>query len=210
MPVLKGPITFSRFRVEHKGERPKDIKRSLSRGFKAHAFEPLDKSSDEESASGWVEIEDRDRVDLTPTSLMYGDWVLVSWRIDRIRVPGAAVREELETWGKSFEEKNGRPPRRAEKKEEREVVVQRLRKRAFPSIQTHDVSWNLASDQLQIWSTSKKVVDEIQESLEKMFELRLQALSPGAYVHQLKLPEDAEGLLAPTAELIGATFEIGE
>ncbi|MCK6545810.1 recombination-associated protein RdgC [Myxococcota bacterium] len=203
-------MTFSRFRVEQKGERPRDVKRWLARGFKAHAFEPLDKSSDEEVATGWVEIEDRERTDLTPSSLLFGEWVLVSWRVDRIKVPTAAVKDELDAWSRVFEGQNGRPPRRAEKKEEKEHVVQRLRKRAFPIVKTHDVSWNLETNQLQIWTTSKKTVDEIVEALEKLFELRLQPLSPGAYTHQLELAPDVEALLAPTAELLGETFEIGE
>lgn len=202
MPVIRGPITFARFRVEQVDERPADVKRWLSRGFRAHAFEPLDPAGEDDVSSGWVEIEDADQTELAPSRLIHGEYVLVAYRVDRLRVPAAQVRAELDKWTRAFEANNKRPPRRAERAEEREAIVARLRKRAFPVSKTHDVSWNLSTDQLQIWSTSRKVVDEIEAALEKQFHLRLHALAPGAYSSLLRLPAEAEALLAPTSELM--------
>lgn len=210
MPVLKGSVTFTRFKVEQKGERPRDVKRWLSRGFKSHAFEPLDKDSEEDVSAGWVELEDVDKVDLAPSSLMYGEYVLVSYRIDKLRVPGATVRAELESWGNTFEASNGRPPRRAERAEQRELIVKKLRRRAIPISKTHDVSWNLTTGHLQIWTTARGIIDEIQTTLEKQFELRLEPLAPGAFAAALGLTPEAEALLSPTTELLGSAALGGE
>jgi recombination associated protein RdgC len=202
MPILKGAMTFSRFRARHKGERPRDPKRWLAKGFRAHAFEPLEKNAEEDTAQGWVEIENADSTELSPQSFLYGDLVLASYRIDRLRVPAAAIRAELDTWSRAFTEREARPPRRSEKAEEKELITKRLRKRAFPRTTLTDLSWNLTTDHLEIWTTQKSVTDEIQTSLETVFELRLLPLAPGAYASTLDLTDDQEELLKPTAELL--------
>lgn len=195
-------MTFARFRAESKGERPKDVKRWLARGFRAKAFEPLDKNGEEDTSGGFVELEDAESTKLEPSSFLYGELVLITYRIERLRVPAAAIRAELEVWSKAFAEKEGRPPRRAEKKNEKEVISKRLKKRAFPSNKLTDVSYSLQSGHLQIWSTARSVVDEIQEALEQALDLRLVALAPGTYANTLELDSDAESALAPTAELL--------
>src|SRR5262245_37862846 len=103
MPVLRGAITFCRFRAESIGDRPKDVKRWLSRGFRARAFEPIDPSTDTDRSAGWVEIEDTEKTELAPQSFLHGEYVLVTWRIDRLRVPASIVKSELDAWSKKFE-----------------------------------------------------------------------------------------------------------
>lgn len=202
MPILKGATTFSRFRATPKGERPKDIKRWLSRGFRDRAFEPLDKNGEEDSSGGFVELEDADKTELAPTSFLHGELVLISYRIDRIRVPAAAIRAELDAWSKSFAEREARPPRRSERAEEKETIALKLKKRAFPTTKLTDVSYSLKSEHLQIWTTQRSVVDEVQTALEEALDLRLLPLGPGAYANSLDLDDEAEANLAPTAELL--------
>lgn len=202
MPILKGATTFSRFRATPKGERPKDVKRWLSRGFRDRAFEPLDKNGEEDSSGGFVELEDADQTELAPQSFLHGELVLISYRIDRIRVPAAAIRAELEAWSKTFAERESRPPRRSERAEEKENIAHKLKKRAFPTTKLTDVSYSLKSEHLQIWTTQRSVVDEIQTALEEALDLRLLPLGPGAYASSLDLDDEAEANLAPTAELL--------
>src|SRR5690242_19595065 len=127
MPVRKGTMTFARFRAVSEGDRAKDERRWLSEGFRASAFEPLEKGAEEDTASGFVDLADADSTQLAPSSFIFGDYALVSWRIDRLRVPTAAVKAEVEAWSKAFEAKERRPPRRSEQKEEKELITQRLR-----------------------------------------------------------------------------------
>ena len=202
MPVKKGSMTFSRFRAEPKGERAKDERRWLARGFRSKAFEPLEKNSEEDTASGFVELENKDSTELAPASFIFGDYALVSWRIDRLRVPSPMIKAEVEAWARAFEEREGRPPRRAELREEKELITQKLRRRAFPKTTLTDVSWGLTSQDVLIWTTQRRVVDEIQAAMEHAFDVKLQALSPGAYADRLDLGAAKEDLLAPTAELI--------
>ena len=71
------------------------------------------------------------------------------------------LKAELDKWAAAFEKENGRPPSRGEKAENRASIRQMLRNRAVPITKVHDVSWNLKSQQLQIWAASRKAVDEI-------------------------------------------------
>lgn len=202
MPILKGAMTFSRFRATPKSERPKDVKRWLTRGFRDRAFEPLDKSGEEDQSGGFVELEDFERTELAPTSFLHGELVLLSYRIDRLRVPAATIRTEVDSWARAFTERESRPPRRSERAEEKETITRRLKKRAFPSTKVTDVSYSLKSEHLQIWTTQRSVVDEIQTALEEALDLRIVPLAPGAYASTLDLDDDAEANLAPTAELL--------
>ena len=58
--------------------------------------------------------------------------------------------------------------------------------------------WDLAGKELQIWATSRGVVEEITEALEAELEVRLIPRVPASFV-------DADTLdqLAPTTELFG-------
>ena len=107
MPVLKGAVTFARYKVVRTKDEPKDLKRSLSEALRRSAFEELDPGGDEDRASGWVELEDQDAVDLAPSRFIFGDYLMVSWRVDTLRVPTARVKAELDRWARVHEAERG-------------------------------------------------------------------------------------------------------
>ncbi|MFP2924467.1 recombination-associated protein RdgC [Pyxidicoccus sp. 3LG] len=200
MPVLRGAVTFSRFRVEPAKEAPSDIKRWLTRGLKAHAFEPIDRKSEEERAAGFVELENADASEFPTSRLFYGEYALFSFRIDTIKVPAAAMKAELTKWAAAFEKENDRPPSRGEKTQFKGEIRQMLRNRATPRTNVLDVSWNLTTQQMQIWAASRKVVDEIMVALENALSLKFTGQTPA---DQARTEGIDEGALGPTAELIG-------
>ena len=51
MPVLKGAVTFARFRAERTKDEPKDLRRSLANALRKSAFEALDPTGDEDRAA---------------------------------------------------------------------------------------------------------------------------------------------------------------
>jgi recombination associated protein RdgC len=200
MPVLRGAITFSRFLVEPAEGAAADLKRSLSRALKARAFAPIDRRSEEERAVGFVELENQDASEFSAGALFYGEYALFGYRIDQIKVPGAVLRAEVDKWATAFEKEKGRPPSRGEKAENRSSVRQVLRNRAVPVTKVHDVSWNLKSQQLQIWAASRKAVEEVLNAVETAFKVKLIPLIPSAAAARMGIEESA---LGPTAELIG-------
>ena len=201
MPVLRGAVTFSRFRVEPSPEAGSDSKRWLPKGLRAHAFEPIDRKGEEERASGFVELERTDGVEFAPSALYNGEWALFGFRVDTLKVSASAIKAELETWEKAFEEREGRLPGRAEKAAQRTQVRHMLRQRAVPSTRVSDVSWNLKTGQLQVWAASRRTVEEVAVALESALPVKLTALVPAALAAEAGVAEDA---LKPTPELSGA------
>lgn len=206
MPVLRGAVTFSRFRAEPAQLPHKDPKRFLARALQSRSFEPIARESDEVRAAGWVELEDAQSVELTPSKFIYGEYALFAWRVDTLRVPASAVRAELEAWSTKFESNNGRPPSRSERRHEKDAVSQKLRARAFPTTRTYDVSWSLTRGTVEVWAATRKIVEEIQTAFEESFELKLHPLSPRALAEKMGVPEDS---LTPTSELFGEAWAGG-
>ena len=128
MPILKGAVTFSRFRVEAEKRAAPDRK-YLGRSLKARAFTPLDRDGPDERVQGFVELADRDATEFAAGELHDGSFALFSLRIDEIRIPSAALKAELERWGRKFQDEHQRPPGRYEKSEAKTT----LRRGAFPA-----------------------------------------------------------------------------
>lgn len=201
MPVLKGAVTFARYRVVRTKEDPKDLKRSLSHALRRNAFEALDPTGDEDRAAGWVELEDNDEVELSPKRFLFGDYLMVSWRVDTLRVPSARVKAELDRWSRVHEAEKGEAPTRASKKAQKELILKQLRNQAFPITRTYDLTWNLEKDVILVWSSARKIIDEIVIALEDGFGLQLLAQSPGALADAAEIDDDD---IQPTPELFGS------
>lgn len=203
MPVLRGSITFARFRSET-ARRPQDTRRWLVRGLARGAFEPLDPAQgDEERSAGFVTLEDPESTDFS-SGLIEAGRALFAFRVDRIQVKGAAVRVELERWAAAFQSEHRRPPTRGEKAGAKDELRHFLRKRTPPTTRVFDVSWALDSGEVLIWAASRKAVEEIAAALEQALELKLAPCSVGAQALRAGLSEKA---LAPTAALVGLSRE---
>ncbi len=199
MPILRGSVTFSRFRIAS-GKPPQDARRWLARALARGAFEPLDvEKGEEDRAAGFVTLEDPDSTDFASGVLERGR-ALFAFRVDTIRVRAAAVRAELQRWTAAFQKEHDRAPARGEKNTARDQIKHQLRRRAEPRSRTADVSWNLDGGELQIWAASRKLVEEIAAAVEAAFEVKLEPRSVSAQAVLGKVPEAA---LAPTAELLG-------
>lgn len=200
MPILTGAVTFARFRSEPAAPRS-DGRRWLVRGLKKKAFEPLDpRRSDADRAAGFVELEDHDQAAFDGADLLQGAFALFAWRIDTIKVPGAAVKAEVERWAAAFQAEKGRPPARGEKRRKQDEVKALLRQKTEPRTKVLDVCWELATGELTVWAASRKVVDEIAVALEEAFGVKLHPRSVSAVAVERELPESA---LGPTAALLG-------
>jgi recombination associated protein RdgC len=203
MPVLRGSVTYSRFRSEA-GKLPQDTRRWLARGLARGAFEPIDvQRGEDDRSAGFVALEDADSTDFASGVLERGR-ALFAWRIDTIKVKAAAVRAELERWAAAFTEEHRRPPARGEKATARDEIRHRLRQKQPPTTRTFDVSWSLDTGELQIWAASRKVVEEVAAAIESSFEVKLAPQSAGAQAVRAGI---GEGALAPTAALLGVSRE---
>lgn len=201
MPILRGAVTFARFRVEGLDRRENSW---ILKNLRSHAFEPIRPASEEERSAGFVELENRDAIEFPTGSVHQGEYALFSLRVDTLKVPGAQLREELEKWTRTFELEHTRPASRREKNDAKAALKQSLRKKISPRTKTFDISWNLKSGELQIWAASRNAVGEVQEAVEKAFDVKLLALAPAAAAAALGIQDDA---LAPTPDLSWPDFK---
>lgn len=203
MPVLRGAVTFARFHVDTR-KRPQDARRWLARGLARGAFQPLDvQRGEDDRSAGFVAIDDPEATELGASGLERGR-ALFAWRVDTIRVRGAAVRAELDRWEAAFVEEHGRPPARGEKATARDQIRHELRQRQEPTTRTFDVSWSLDGGELLVWAAARKVVDEAAAAIEAAFEVKLAPRSVSAQALAAGIAEEA---LAPTPELVGLSRE---
>ncbi len=199
MPVLRGSVTFARFRCET-GKLPNDTRRWLARGLARGAFEPLEPAKgDEDVSAGFVALEDADSTDFSSGVLEAGR-ALFAFRVDKIRVKGAAVRAELDRWAAAFQAEHRRAPAKGERAAARDQIRHGLRKRTPPTTKVFDVSWALDEGEVLVWAASRKAVDEVAEAVEAAFEVKLAPTSVGAQAIRAGI---AEGALAPTGALVG-------
>ena len=180
MPIRKGAVSCSRFRLE--GDVPKDVKKWLTKALKQGAFEPIDPKSDEDRASGFVELEDDKATVFAAGALFEGLYALFAWRVEKIRLPSSTLRAELADWLKKFEAKNGRGPGRREKAEQKDLIRKTLRAKTPPVASVSDVSYELPSGEVLVWASSTGIVEEVQVALEKGLEVRLIPRVPASFV----------------------------
>jgi recombination associated protein RdgC len=109
------------------------------------------------------------------------------------------VRSELEEFSRKYEAKNGRPPSRPQKTEQKALIRRALRSKTVPVTKVFDVSLELSTRQVLVWASSVSVVEEVQAVLEAGLETRLIQRTPQALVSPAVLES-----LGPTPELFGA------
>lgn len=196
MPIRRGALSFTRFRLD--GSIPKDTRKWLTKALQTRGFEGIDPKGEEDRASGFVSLERPEVADFPAGEVFRGLHALFAWRVEKLRIPAQMIRTQLSEWSQAFEQKNGRAPGRREKTEQKDTIRRALRSKTEPGVKVFDVSLDLAGKELQIWATSRGVVEEITEALEAELEVRLIPRVPASFV-------DADTLdqLAPTTELFG-------
>lgn len=177
------------------------LKKSLAEGLKREAFKPLDRTSEDDRVTGWVELHDPRATEFPSMSFLFGSELLVSYRVDSLRIPTAQVKSELEAWSRIFLEEKGRPPKKGEKNDQKALIIKKLRKTAFITTKTFDVSWNLDTGRLYIWASSRKLIEEMVEIFEASFAVRLVGRGPGPMAEANE--EISVDDLRPTTELFG-------
>ena len=198
MPILKGAVSFARFRVETESNTPKDWKKQFDRALKARAFTPLPPDGPEERTQGFVELADTDLIEFGPGTVHEGEHALFAYRVDEVRIPGAVLKAELERWTKQFQKDHERLPGKREKTDAKAELRQALRGRFPPSTRTVDVAWHVEAGEVCLWTTRRKAIDEVQSAVEQAFKLRLVPVVPVTVALRLGI---AEKSLAPTPQL---------
>ena len=174
MPILKGSVTLSRFKVD---SLPEDIP-ALLRQF---AFVPIDDIA-EEQAFGWTNFDDMLDTEWKLSPPEKADYLTFSLRLDTRRIAPAtlakerrlaleAEQERIRALGKKF-------IARDRKKEIAEQVRLMLLAKTIPTPAYFEAVWNPATGIVYLGSASSKIQDMFCELFARTFEVPPTLLTP--------------------------------
>ncbi len=177
MGLTRGSLTFTRFFVS--GSPPRDFRNRFVQAARLRRFEPLAAEDEAQEASGWCALERPFDLELDHEKIYHDHYLLLGFRVDRWRIPGAALRAHLADEERRVLEKTGRAKlSRAQKAELKQRVVARLRRKVLPSTLAIDVCWDLDAGTVLFFSHSPRLALDFAALFEKTFGLGLHEDSP--------------------------------
>ena len=90
MPILKGSVTLTRFKVD---DVPADVFTTLSDRLKMFAFTPIDDIAEERSF-GWTNFDDLLDIEWKQSAPQKEPYIAFSLRLDTRRIPAAVLSKE--------------------------------------------------------------------------------------------------------------------
>lgn len=205
MGVFAGSITYRRYRVI--GELPDDYRNRFFEMIQKRIFREIEISSDEERTFGWVGIGDVLDLDLTMEKIFLGSNLMLTFRTDTLKVPGAALKLVLRQAEKEFMADTKKERLSKQDKEEiKEHVVKTLRKRLLPSVKGIDMVWDLSTATVRFWSHNKTIGEFFTELFFDTFGLRLVPRSPYTALVDIGISEEMadKALKLDPADFVGS------
>jgi DNA recombination-dependent growth factor C len=208
--AFQGGLTYRQYFV--RGELPADWRDRFAERLREHAFKPVEPASEEERALGWCSPHFPLDVDLHEGIYLHNEYLVLSVRIDTLKVPGPILKIYTEAeCRRTMAEQKVDSLNRYQRAEIKDRVTQELRRKILPSIKTVDMVWSLHTGRVRFWSGNTKLNEEFQELFEQTFELGLGADTPytAAAFGILGVPEDVVEKLADLQPTPFATAAAG-
>lgn len=171
MGLIKGPLTFSRYRIG--GTLPDRFPDFFQERIRRYAFQKIWRTADEK-ASGWTSLENVLEADFPYASYAQGRYMLFCLRVDRKSVAPSLLRLRI------MEAERNRLAETGQKKlyhEQREAIRESVRLellgKSLPVPSFHEVCWNVPDNTLIFGSLSDKVFAELQDLFKESFSLSL-------------------------------------
>jgi hypothetical protein len=176
MGLLKGSVTFSRYRIV--GALPDHFPEFFNEKIKRYAFQTVWRTTDEKAA-GWTSVENGLDTDFPYASYAQGRYMLFSLRIDRKSVAPSLLRLRiLEAERKQLAESGQKKLYREQREAIRESVRIELLGKTLPVPSFHEICWSVPDNILTFCCLSDKVAGELQELFRESFSLGLAPYAP--------------------------------
>jgi hypothetical protein len=178
------------------GALPKDLRRRFLEAARLRVFQPLKPEDEALEATGWCVIERPFDLELDSAKMFHDSYVLLGFRVDRYRIPGALLRSQItDEEQRQLSRTKKAKLSRNEKLEIKERVVMRLRKKVIPTSKAIDMCWHLDSGSVLFFGHSKRVLIDFSAHFEKTFGLALVEDSPYAVAGRAGLSKELERAL---------------
>jgi hypothetical protein len=176
MGLLKGAVTFSRYRVV--GALSDHFTEFFDERIRRYAFQNIWRTTDEKTL-GWTSMENGIDSDFPYASYAQGRYMLFSLRIDRKSVAPSLLRlRTLEAERKKLTESGQKKLYREQRGAIRESVRLELLGKTLPIPAFHEICWSVPDHVLTFCCLSDKVAGELQEFFRESFSLDLHAYTP--------------------------------
>jgi hypothetical protein len=204
--------TTSFIQMQVTGEIPKDRFTWLSDLLASHAFQSIEDSTEELSA-GWTRADDFDNpIFDAPISLLRDHYALFALRVDQRRVPASVLKTHIAREEKKFLAEH--PNLRRAPKNKREEIKEQVKIKLLANTQAIptlvDVSWDLDSGVLTLFSATTSAIDRFEGLFHKTFEgLSLVIIHPYSRAKRLvtgQLLEKLEAANQATSDAVAAVI----
>jgi recombination associated protein RdgC len=176
MGLIKGTLTFSRYRIQE--PLPGNFQDFTHRQIKRFAFRELSQGS-EELSFGWTSLENPLDTQFEYANYSVGDYLVFSFRLDRKKVPPSLAKiKYLEAEKKALGAKAKKFLSKGEREEIKERIQLELLNKAFPVPSFFDVCWSLSQGWVTLGSFSPKIAEEFEKLFKKTFSLTLSPWVP--------------------------------
>ena len=141
MGLLKGSVTFSRYRIV--GALPDHFPEFFNERIRRYVFQTVWRTTDEKAA-GWTSVENGLDTDFPYASYAQGRYMLFSLRIDRKSVAPSLLRLRiLEAERKQLSESGQKKLYREQREAIRESVRLELLGKTLPVPSFHEICWSV-------------------------------------------------------------------
>ncbi|MCP4717085.1 MAG: recombination-associated protein RdgC [Deltaproteobacteria bacterium] len=177
MGLYSGAASYLRYQLAERA--PDNIKELVLERIKANAFKEIDPGTLTDKTMGWVSAENMASIFFDDLHFQKEPYLVFSLRIDTRKVPAitmkaARLREEIK-----YKEDTGQE--RLSKKDKsmlKDEVWQSLLRKCLPTPVVYEVCWNLTSNIICFFSTSKTAQDEFVTFFYRSFDIKLIPLVP--------------------------------
>ncbi len=176
MGLLKGTLTFSRYRVN--GSRPANFSALIDERLKKYAFRES-AAQGEEDNTGWTALENILDTDFKSGGHVLGDYLLFSLRIDRKTIPASLLKIRLLEGEKTLRaESGGKRIYREQRDALKEQIRTQLLSNSHPIPSFHGVCWSVSKNMLFFSSLTEKAAEEFQDLFKRSFGLTVYPFTP--------------------------------
>lgn len=198
MGLLKGSVTFSRYRVA--GAMSDGFNDFFDERIRRHAFQDSWRVADEKVA-GWISIENCLDTDFPYAAYAQGKYMLFSLRIDRKTIPPALFRIRVMEAERNHLAESGQKKLYKEQREAiRDSVRLDLLSKTLPVPSFYEICWSVSDRVLFFCTLSDKIGSELQEMFRDAFGLTLFPHTPWN-IEETGAQQNGENVTPPPAAL---------
>lgn len=190
--LLKGNVSFTVFMPEKVPENIEKAREALA----GNAFQKLDPTDLRNESVGWVDAQlcfDSENF----SSLLHDNFFVFALREDKYSFTAAQLRPYLEEAEFVFKRENNLEYIAAQQKKEiKEQVVRRMKSNSYPKTTITEVSWDMDSRQIYLFSQSSTTINKFTDIFEKSFEISINQVQLFDSVKELGGADKIEPVLA--------------